>query len=186
MKKSVTESIQKHLELVNLLLKDADSVPPAARMLIDTIKGGGTVFFCGNGGSAADSQHLAAELVGRFRKQRRAMPALALTTDTSILTSVGNDFSYSEVFSRQVEGLVRRNDLLVGLSTSGNSENVLLAVLKAKSLGARTLGLLGCGGGKIKTECDFSIVVPSDNTANIQEMHILLGHILCDLTEQAL
>lgn len=185
MKKIVIDSIRRHIKLANLLLKQGPKIQAAAGMLIDAIKNGGTVFLCGNGGSAADCQHIAAELVGRFQRERNSFRAVALTTDTSIITSIGNDFGYQEIFKRQVEGLVRKGDLLIGISTSGNSVNVLQALRKARSLGAKTLGLLGSSGGKIKDECDFSIKVPSGNTANIQEMHILIGHILCDLVEKA-
>ncbi len=191
MKKIVIDSIRRHVKLANLLLRQATDVQAAAGMLIDAIRNGGTVFLCGNGGSAADCQHIAAELVGRFRRKRKAFRVVALTTDTSVLTSLGNDLGYREIFKRQVEGLVRNGDLLIGISTSGNSVNVLQALRKARSLGAKTLGLLGNSGGmrsrlrrgRIKGECDFSITVPSGNTANIQEMHILIGHILCDLVE---
>lgn len=187
MKKIVIDSIRRHIKLANLLLKAAPAVQTAAGMLVDTIRTGGTVFLCGNGGSAADCQHIAAELVGQFTRKRKAFRAVSLTTDTSVLTSLGNDLGYREIFKRQVEGLVRKGDLLIGISTSGSSVNVRLALRKARRLGAKTLGLLGNAGGslrgRIKGECDFSIIIPSGNTANIQEMHILIGHILCDLVE---
>ena len=202
MKKIVIDSIRRHIKLANLLLKAAPAVQTAAGMLVDTIRTGGTVFLCGNGGSAADCQHIAAELVGKFTRKRKAFRAVALTTDTSVLTSLGNDLGCREIFKRQVEGLVRKGDLLIGISTSGNSVNVHRALREARRLGAKTLGLLGNAGGsrpslklsgsrsparslrgRIKGECDFSIIIPSGNTANIQEMHILIGHILCDLVE---
>jgi len=186
MKEIIIDSIRRHIKLANLLLKAAPAIQSAAGMLIDVIRNGGTVFLCGNGGSAADCQHIAAELVGRFGRVRKAFRVAALTTDTSVITSLGNDLGYHKVFSRQVEGLVRKGDLLIGISTSGNSANILQAVRKAGSLGAKTLGLLGGSGGRIKCECDFSITVPSRNTANIQEMHILIGHMLCDLVERKL
>ena len=142
--------------------------------------------FCGNGGSAADSQHLAAELTGRFIHDRRPLAAIALSTDSSALTCIGNDYSFDEVFARQVAGLGRAGDLLIGISTSGNSRNVIRAVEEAKKLGMQTIGLLGRDGGQLRTLCDHSIVVPSAVTARIQECHILIGHTLCGLIEQAM
>ncbi|MCC6301455.1 MAG: D-sedoheptulose 7-phosphate isomerase [Gammaproteobacteria bacterium] len=155
-----------------------------AHSLIECIRGGGTIFWCGNGGSAADAQHIAAELIGRFERDRKAMASIALTTDTSILTSVGNDYGFDSIFQRQVEALVRPGDVLVGLSTSGNSPNVLRAIEQANGQGATTIGLLGRDGGQLKDLCRLSIVIPAQNTARIQEMHGLIGHILCDLIEQ--
>jgi len=142
-----------------------------------------TIFWCGNGGSAADSQHLAAELIGRFRRERRAIASIALTTDSSVLTSLANDYSYDDVFSRQAEALVRPGDILFAISTSGNSMNVLNAVKLANERGAITVGLLGRDGGKIREHCRYALVVPSADTARIQEMHILIGHALCDAIE---
>jgi D-sedoheptulose 7-phosphate isomerase len=141
------------------------------------------VLLCGNGGSAADAQHLAAELVSRFRIERRALPAIALTTDTSILTAISNDYDYERVFSRQVEALGRPGDILIGISTSGNSRNVRAAMLAARSCEMACLGLLGSGGGAILSACDLAIVVPSSDTPRIQEVHIAIGHVLCDLVE---
>lgn len=140
--------------------------------------------FCGNGGSAADSQHIAAEFVGHFMKERGPLNAIALTTDTSILTAVGNDYSFNDVFSRQVRGISKPGDILVGITTSGNSQNVIEAVQAAKKCGCKTIGLLGRDGGKLAPLCDISFVVPSNETPRIQEMHILIGHILCDLLEE--
>ncbi|WP_277300911.1 D-sedoheptulose 7-phosphate isomerase [Veillonella montpellierensis] len=142
------------------------------------------ILLCGNGGSAADAQHLAAELIGRFVKERRSLAAVALTTDTSILTSIANDYSYDTVFERQVEGLGRSGDVLIGISTSGNSENVLRAMKKARDIGMHTIGLTGEDGGKLKAICDLTLTVPSRITARIQEMHILAGHIICELVEK--
>ena len=137
------------------------------------------MFFCGNGGSAADAQHIAAELSGRFFKERRGLPGIALTTDTSAITSIANDYGYEHVFSRQVEALSRPGDLFIGISTSGNSEGILNALKVAKQIGCATLGLSGRDGGKMNDLCDLNIVIPSDVTARIQEMHITIGHILC-------
>jgi len=148
------------------------------------LAGGGRVFWMGNGGSAADSQHLAAELVGRFERERPGLASIALTTDTSILTSVSNDYGFESVFARQVEALCRPGDLLVGLSTSGNSANVLRAMERAGELGVQRVGLTGGSGGRLRDCCELCIVVPSDNTARVQEAHILIGHVLCDLVER--
>lgn len=155
-----------------------------ARVCTDTLRAGNKIMFCGNGGSAADSQHLAAELVGRYKLNRRAMNALALTVDTSILTAVGNDYGYETVFARQLEGVGRQGDLLVGLSTSGNSRNIVLAMELARSMGIRTAALTGQEGGAMKELADFCIAVPSRATNNIQEMHIAVGHLVCELVEQ--
>ena len=148
-------------------------------MVVETLQAGGKVLLMGNGGSAADAQHIAAELVGRFERERRGLPALALTTDTSILTAIGNDFHFDQVFSRQIEALARPGDLVIGLSTSGNSPNVLEAVRVAKERGIKTIALAGKDGGKLSRQADIAIVVPSQNTARIQEVHITVGHIIC-------
>ena len=148
------------------------------------IDNGQTIFFMGNGGSAADSQHLAAELVGRFFKERKGLPSIALTTDTSILTAVGNDYGFDEVFRRQVEALVKPNDIIIGITTSGNSSNIIKAINQAKELGAITIGFTGKDGGQLKEICDHCLVIPSNNTARIQEAHILIGHILCEIIDE--
>lgn len=162
----------------------AGEIEQVARVCTDTLKAGNKIMFCGNGGSAADSQHLAAELVGRYKLNRPAMNALALTVDTSILTAVGNDYGYETVFSRQLEGVGHSGDLLVGLSTSGNSRNIVLAMELARRMGVRTVALTGQGGGEMKACADFCIAVPSHATNNIQEMHIAVGHLVCELVEQ--
>ncbi|MFH1362502.1 MAG: D-sedoheptulose 7-phosphate isomerase [bacterium] len=161
-------------------------IEQAAKLIIEAIKADHKVFFFGNGGSAADAQHLAAELIGRFLKERKALPGIALTTDSSILTCLSNDYSFDLVFARQLEGLAKAGDIAFGLSTSGNSKNVLIAFEKAKELGCKTIGLLGCGGGKIAQAADLSITVPSKETPRIQESHITIGHIICNLIEQEL
>ncbi|MBP6999698.1 MAG: D-sedoheptulose 7-phosphate isomerase [Tepidiphilus sp.] len=144
---------------------------------------GGKILLLGNGGSAADCQHIAAEIVGRYKRERRGLPAIALTTDTSILTAVGNDYGFEHVFSRQVEALCTPKDVVIGLSTSGNSPNVLAAIHTARQIGAFTIGLTGGGGGKLAQCCDLSLVVASNDTPRIQEAHILVGHMLCDLID---
>lgn len=148
------------------------------------LQGGHKVLFMGNGGSAADSQHFAAELVGRFQKERRGLPGIALTTDTSILTAVGNDYGFDQVFARQVEALATPGDVVVGLSTSGNSPNVVQALEAAKELGAIAVGMAGRSGGKLAAICDICLKVPADVTARVQEGHILIGHIVCELIDE--
>ena len=163
----------------------AELIARMGERLIEALEAGGKVVFCGNGGSAADAQHLAAELVGRFRRERRALPALALTDNTSILTAVGNDYGYERVFVRQVEALVGEGDVVVGISTSGNSASVLAALRLARARGATCLGLSGRDGGALVGLCDLCLVVPATDTARIQEAHIAVGHVLCDLVESA-
>ncbi|SNR72552.1 D-sedoheptulose 7-phosphate isomerase [Desulfurobacterium atlanticum] len=156
------------------------------KKVAEVLLSGGTLFICGNGGSAADAQHIAAELVGRFLMDRKPVPAVALTTDTSILTAVGNDFGFDTVFERQIEALGRKGDVLLGISTSGNSENVIKAVLKAKEKGLLTVAFLGRDGGKLKGIVDFPVVVKSFSTPRIQEVHLTLGHVMCDFIERFL
>lgn len=157
-----------------------------ARRMADCLGRGGKLMFCGNGGSAADAQHLAAELIGRFVADRRPLAALALSTDSSALTSIANDYAFDQVFERQLRGLGRPGDMLVAISTSGNSANVVRAVGAARELGVESIGLLGRDGGALKALCDIALVVPSDTTARIQEAHIFLGHALCASIEQML
>lgn len=161
----------------------ADSIRAAARLVSQTVVGDGTLFFCGNGGSAADAQHIAAEYVVRFRRDRRALRAVALTTDTSVLTAAANDFSFDEVFSRQVEALGRTGDLLVVHTTSGNSENCIRAVQAAARRGMRSLVLTARDGGKIRMLADLCLVVPTDNTAHAQEIHLAIQHAICDVVD---
>lgn len=153
-------------------------------LLAHSLTAGGTIFWCGNGGSAADSQHLAAELVGRFRKNRRPLRSLALTTDTSVLTCVTNDYNYESVFARQIEAMGRPNDVLIGISTSGDSGNVMHAFKAARNIEMTTVALLGKDGGSCKRLADHSLIAPSWDTARIQEAHILIGHVLCELIEE--
>ncbi|MGE5548188.1 MAG: D-sedoheptulose 7-phosphate isomerase [Solirubrobacterales bacterium] len=163
----------------------APSFDRLAERCLASLKMGGKIVLFGNGGSAADAQHLAAELVVRYRRQRRGLAAVALTTDSSILTACANDFSFEDVFARQVEALCRPGDVAIGISTSGTSPNVLKGLEAARALGAVAAGLAGRDGGAMVALCDPLIVVPSDVTARIQEMHILLGHALCDVIERA-
>ncbi len=182
----VLASIRKaarHLEELETL---APLIETIAGCLIDVLRSGGKVMFCGNGGSAADSQHLAAELEGRFLIDRRPFAAIALTTNTSTLTAIGNDFGFEAVFERQVRGLGSARDALVGISTSGNSPNVLRALQAAREMQMPTIGFTGRAGGQMADLCDLCLRVPSLSTPRIQEMHILAGHIICELAERAL
>ena len=183
----ISSHFAEHLSVINDVSEtSSETISDVASQLAKTLTNDGTIFWCGNGGSAADSQHLAAELVGRFKKDRRALRSIALTTDTSVLTCVANDYSYEDIFSRQLQALARKSDVLVAFSTSGQSENILRALKVAKDLGLKTIALLGKDGGQAKTMADEAIVIPSDSTGRIQEAHILIGHIICDLIEQEL
>lgn len=186
MTKLFLENLRQHLALFASLESLDAPVERAAKMIADSLRNGGKLLLCGNGGSAADCQHIAAELTGRFIKDRPPLAAVSLTTDTSALTCIGNDYSFSEVFSRQVRALGRTGDILLGITTSGNSINVLTAFETAHSLGIQSIGLLGRDGGKAITLCSHSIVVPSDVTARIQEAHILIGHTICGIVERDL
>lgn len=176
-------NLDEHQQLMQALRALEPQVLATGQHLAAVLSGGGKLMFCGNGGSAADSQHLASELTGRFIKDRRPLAGLALSTDSSALTCIGNDYSFDDVFARQVAGLGRPGDGLVAISTSGNSRNVIRAVEAAKALGIFTLGLLGRDGGLLGGLCDASLVVPHAVTARIQEAHILIGHTLCGLIE---
>ena len=158
----------------------------AAHSIRDCLSNGGKLLLMGNGGSAADCQHIAAELIGRFKKERKAIPALALTVDSSSLTALGNDYGFDSIFSRQVEALATPNDAVVGISTSGNSKNVILALNVARKIGCKTIGFMGNDGGDMKNCVDIGIIVPSNDTARIQEVHITVGHIICEIIEQDL
>ncbi len=161
-----------------------ESIQKVVESVVHALRSGGKVLLCGNGGSAADCQHIAAELVGRFRLNRKGIPALALTTNTSILTSVGNDYGYEEVFQRQVEALGKEGDVLIGISTSGRSKNVVLALEKAREMGVVTIALVGGEKGPVEDAADVVVRVPSAETPRIQEGHIVVGHILCDFVER--
>lgn len=161
-------------------------IAQSAKLMSDALRQGKKILLMGNGGSAADAQHFAAELVGRFLIERRALAAIALTTDTSILTALGNDYGFDLIFARQIEALACPGDIVIAISTSGNSPNLLLAVDKARSLGCTTIGLLGRDGGKTAAGVDLPLIVPVDETPRIQEMHELIVHILCDLVERDL
>jgi D-sedoheptulose 7-phosphate isomerase len=184
MKATILGDLQSHREVLDRVTSDlTDAIADAAATILTSLRQGGTLLVFGNGGSAADAQHLAAELVGRFKKNRPAFRALALTTDTSVLTALGNDFGFDRVFARQVEALARPGDVLLGISTSGNSPNVLAAFDQGRARQCRTIGLGGKDGGALRDHCDQLLVVPSDDTARIQEMHITIIHVLCGLIE---
>ena len=164
----------------------ADIIADAAKIILNAYKAGRKVLLIGNGGSAADAQHIAAELVGRFKLERSGLPAIALTTNTSTLTALANDYGYDSVFSRQVEALANAQDVLIAITTSGTSPNILKAVETAHSKGVVVIALTGKNGGKLKSMADLAIAVPSDNTPRIQEAHITIGHIICHLVEKEL
>ncbi len=185
----VTRSIQASISAKERLLSSPDVVSTIAsvsRLLVGALRHGNKVLLFGNGGSAADAQHIAAEFVGRFAFDRPALPALALSVNTSCVTAVGNDYGFDLVFSRQIEALARRGDVAIGISTSGNSPNVLRAMSAAKKIGLHTIAWTGCSGGKIKNAVDHCICVPSNETPRIQECHILIGHIISELVEQTI
>lgn len=181
----ILQELQKTETLMQTLQKAeyVKTIEKIGQSCVVSILGGGKIMFAGNGGSAADAQHWAAELIARFNYDRPSIAAIALTTDTSALTAIGNDYGYEYSFSRQVEGLGRSGDVLIAISTSGNSPNILKAVEVAKAKGIYTIGFTGKDGGKLKEECDFCLVIPSNETAHIQEGHAVVGHILCNIIE---
>ena len=185
MNQIIERSLTEHLEVFQKIIASdlPQKLEQCASIINKALAEGHKVLFCGNGGSAADSQHLAAEFVGRFQKERKGLPAVALTVDTSILTSVANDYGYESVFARQVQALGETGDVLIGISTSGNSGNVLLAIEEAKAKGITCIGLTAAGGGKMAGVCDICLAAPTNVTARAQEMHILMGHILCELVD---
>lgn len=181
----LTDSLQEHLETVQALLRsNINDIEQSGRMICDALVAGKKVLLCGNGGSAADAQHIAAELVGCYEKQRRSWPAIALTTDTSALTAVSNDLGYEQVFARQLAGLAQPGDVLVAISTSGRSKNVLKAVERARELGCRTIALTGASTDPLGSMCDLTVAVPSSRTSRIQEAHITIGHLWCEMVDQ--
>lgn len=177
------ESIQVKEELLHTKI---GQIVEIADLLIDVMKKGGKLILFGNGGSASDAQHIVAEIVGRFKKERRALPAIALTTNTSTLTAIANDYGYEIVFARQIEALAKDGDIAIGISTSGKAKNVASGIKQAKKMGLKTIALTGADGGEIARLADISLIVPSSVTARIQETHITIGHILCELIEEAL
>jgi len=182
---NIAKQIEDSIELKKYLHKEAKNLVAMADLLVDAFKKGNKVLLFGNGGSAADAQHIACELAGKFYLDRDPLPAIALTTNTSSLTAIGNDYSYEEVFVRQVKALAREGDIAIGISTSGNSPNVLRGIKEAKRFGATTIAFTG-RGGRLKELADYTLSVPSVDTPRIQEVHITAGHIICYLVEQAL
>ena len=176
-----TISVQQEISENYLYLQ---TIIKIVQLIIQCLKDGGKVILCGNGGSAADSQHIAAEFVGRFKIDRNPLPAIALSTNTSILTCLGNDYSYQAIFSRQVQALAKKEDVLIAISTSGRSINVIEAVKVAKNIGLKSIALTGKGGGELAKIADVSFIVPSDETPRIQESHITVAHIICELVEE--
>ena len=182
----ITREFEAHLKTIQAVIGSMEAdLEAASNLAVDVLKRGNKILLCGNGGSAADAQHIAAELTGRYKTERRGLPGIALTTDTSALTAISNDYGYAKVFDRQVEALANKGDLLIGISTSGNSSNIISALKCAKDIGCHTIGFSGRDGGAMNQVCDINLVVPSDDTPRIQEMHILLGHTLCQIVDDA-
>ena len=187
MRLTIANEFNTHLQTIQAVIGTMeDGLEEASKIAIEVPQKGNKILLCGNGGSAADAQHIAAELTGRYKNERRGLAAISLTTDTSALTAIGNDYGYKRVFDRQVEALANKGDLLIGISTSGNSENIISALSLAKEMGCRTLGFSGRDGGKMNEICDINLVVPSNDTPRIQEMHILFGHTLCQIIDNHL
>lgn len=176
----ITNSLKAHIEVFQKLLIEKDKIGSCAETIVETLKAGKKILICGNGGSAADAQHLAAEFVGRYETERKALPAIALTTDTSALTAIANDYGFERVFARQVEALAAAGDLLIAISTSGDSPNVNAAVMSARQIGCKTIGLTGASGKKLASLCDASILISETRTARIQEAHIAIAHVWCE------
>jgi len=184
--KVISKEFEAHLKTIKAVIGSMEApLEEASKLMVSTLKNGNKILLCGNGGSAADAQHIAAELTGRYKTERRGLPAIALTTDTSALTAISNDYGYAKVFDRQVQALANKGDLLIGISTSGNSENIISALNTAKELGCSTVGFSGRDGGQMNEVCDINLIVPSNDTPRIQEMHILFGHTLCQIVDDA-
>jgi len=181
----LNDSLSEHLETFHsLIAMRMREIEQSGKAICDALLRGNKILLCGNGGSAADSQHIATELVGRYEKKRRSWPAISLTTDTSALTAVSNDFGYEEVFARQVEGLGKPGDVLIAISTSGKSANILKAAKKARELGCHTIALTGAGAEPLASLCDLAVVVPAARTSRVQEAHITIGHLWCEMVDQ--
>lgn len=185
MKAKIVNELEAHIETYQKVKDLIDPIQEVASIAINALKKGNKILVFGNGGSAADAQHFAAELTGRYKKERRGLPAIALTTDTSAITAIGNDYGYDRVFDRQVEALAQKGDILIGISTSGNSQNVLNAFKVGSELGCTNIGFSGRDGGKMNDFCQINLIAPSNDTPRIQEVHIFLVHTLCDLIENA-
>ena len=187
MQNAIIKEFLAHQEtIVKVIETMQEPLLEASKLAVETLRAGNKVLLCGNGGSAADAQHIAAELTGRYKSERRGLPGIALTTDTSALTAIGNDYGYDRVFDRQVEALANKGDLIIGISTSGNSKNIVSALKLGRELGCKTLGLSGRDGGAMNEVCDVNLIVPSSDTPRIQEMHILFGHTICQIVDNEL
>jgi len=182
--KNILNSFDESIQVISDSKKLIDEIQSVTDLIINCFSNGNKVVIFGNGGSAADSQHFAAEFIGRFLLERKSLPAISLTTDSSILTAIGNDYSFNDIFSRQCESLVKENDIVIGISTSGKSKNVINGLIESKKNNAQTVGILGCNGGDIKNLVDYPLVVPSNNTPRIQESHKVILHIICELVEK--
>jgi len=188
-KESIKKQIQDSIDVKTSIINDdtlVELIENASNEIINCYKNGHMLLLCGNGGSAADAQHIAGEMVARFRIERKALSALAFNTNSSVVTAIGNDYEYNRIFERQVEAFGHEGDVLISISTSGESESVIRAIDKAKEMKIKTVTLTGKGGGKCAGISDISITVPSDDTARIQESHIMIGHIICDIVEKSL
>jgi len=187
MESAIKLEFNEHLKIANETFKNiVTPLEIAANICINSLKNDGKILIFGNGGSAADAQHFAAEMVGKYKNHRKGLPAIALTTDTSTITSIGNDFGYEHVFDRQVEALANKDDVVIGISTSGRSENVINALKLSKTLGCKNIGLSGGDGGEMNKICEVNLIVASEDTPRIQEIHILIEHTICQLVDQAL
>ena len=186
MQSIITQEFKNHLVVAHASLDSiSEQIEIAAKLCITSLKNGGKILIFGNGGSASDAQHIASELVGRYKVERKGLAALALSTDTSALTSIGNDYGFLKIFERQIESLANKNDIAIGISTGGSSLNVIQGIIIANQLGCKTIGFSGKDGGKFNELCDVNIIVPSQDTPRIQEIHILIGHTICHLIDQA-
>ena len=180
----IKKEFRSHLQTINLCLDHMeDDILKASKIVIEALDRGNKILLCGNGGSAADAQHIAAELTGRYKIERKGLAGIALTTDTSAITAIGNDYGYDRIFDRQCEALANKGDVLIGISTSGNSKNVINALKLAQEMGCKTIGFSGRDGGAMDKICDINLIVPSNDTPRIQEMHILFGHTICQLVD---
>lgn len=185
----IKSQISESIDVKNRILNDdklIKIIEDASAVITDCYKNGHMLLLCGNGGSAGDAQHIAGEMVARFRIERKALSALAFNTNSSVVTAIGNDYEYNRIFERQVEAFGHNGDVLIAISTSGNSESVVRAIKKAKETGIKTISLLGKDGGACKDISDYAIIVPSDDTARIQESHIMIGHVICDIVERSM
>lgn len=180
----INKELEEHIKVIRKIDLDLDKIEKIVQAIINCYKNNGKVVLFGNGGSAADAQHIAAEFVGKYKLERKSLPAIALATNTSIISAIGNDYGFEQVFERQIESMIESKDIAIGISTSGNSENVIKGILKAKEKGAKLIGFTGRSGGKLKDMVDILINVCSDNTPRIQEAHITVGHIICGLVEK--